>query len=111
MPIPAPIHALASAINGADYDGFVALFAADGLVNDWGTVKRGPDGVRSWAHTDAIGAGARMTLRSADPVTPASPQGDVYEIRFDWVSSVFSGDGHGFVTLRDDLITELRLVE
>ncbi|NQX26305.1 nuclear transport factor 2 family protein [Microbacteriaceae bacterium VKM Ac-2854] len=120
MPTPAPIEALAAAINAGDYDAFVALFAPDGLVNDWGNIRRGPDGVRSWAHTDAIGAGARMTLRSAVPVPPApadvhppvpSQAHSPYEIRFDWVSRVFTGDGHGFVTLRDGLITELRLVE
>jgi hypothetical protein len=124
MSIPAPIEALAAAINAGDYDAFVALFASDGLVNDWGNIRRGHDGVRSWAHTDAIGAGATMTLRSAVPVADAVPAADAvpvadavppqahrYEIRFDWKSRVFTGDGHGFVTLRDGLITELRLLE
>lgn len=103
--IPAPVLAVATAIKAGDYDGFVAQFAHEGLVNDWGTVKRGHAGVRSWAQSDAIGAGATMKITSAET------KDEVTEIHFDWKSSVFTGDGHAFVTVVDGLITEFRIVE
>lgn len=100
---PLPVPALVEAINSGDYDGFVATFAPDGRVDDWGNVRTGHEGVRSWAETDAIGADARMRLLSA------STEGDVTEIRFDWASNKFTGDGHAFVTIRDRLISEFRI--
>lgn len=63
--LPAPVQAMIDAINAGDTDAFVAAFTADGFVSDWGTVKAGADGVRGWADSDAIGAGARMTVLSA----------------------------------------------
>ncbi|RYJ04773.1 MAG: nuclear transport factor 2 family protein, partial [Actinomycetales bacterium] len=47
-PVPAPVSAVVDAINAGDTDAFVAAFTADGQVDDWGRVLKGPDGVRSW---------------------------------------------------------------
>ena len=91
--IPAPIQAFVDAINNADTDGFVGLFAADGLVNDWGTEYRGHDRVRRWAGSDAIGADARMTVLSA------STDGDTTTIRFGWRSRVFTGESTGIFVI------------
>lgn len=101
--LPTPVQAVVDAINAADYDGFVAAFAADGEVNDWGRVLTGSDGVRSWAETDAIGMNARIT------VLGASTDGDVTEIRFDWKSDRFTGESSAFVTVRDGKVTEFRI--
>ena len=73
--LPAPVQAMIDAINAGDTDAFVAAFTADGFVSDWGTVKAGADGVRGWADSDAIGAGARMTVLSA------ATDGDTTRIR------------------------------
>lgn len=87
--LPGPAQAMVDAINAADTEAFVAAFTPEGFVSDWGTVKPGPDGVRSWAASDAIGAGARMTVLSA------STDGDVTRIRFGWSSRVFNGESDG----------------
>lgn len=87
--LPAPVQALVDAINAADADAFVAAFTADGFVSDWGTVMAGPDGVRAWADSDAIGAGARMTVLSAET------DADTTRVRFDWASRVFTGESDG----------------
>lgn len=102
-PLPREVQRLVDAINSADTDAFVAAFTDDGVVNDWGRVLRGLSGVRSWADTDAIGAGARMS------VLRASTDGDVTEIAFDWRSRVFNGESTAFVTVRDGLISEFRI--
>ncbi len=101
--LPAPLKAAVDAINAADTDAFVAAFAPTGLVNDWGRVLNGHDGVRSWAQSDAIGAGAQMT------VTEATTTGDVTHIVFDWKSRVFNGRSQAYVTVKDGLITEFRI--
>ncbi|MFY9714099.1 MAG: nuclear transport factor 2 family protein [Microbacterium sp.] len=87
--VPAPVQAMVDAINDADTEAFVAAFTTDGFVSDWGTVKAGPEGVRGWADSDAIGAGAQMTVLSAET------EGDTTRIRFGWSSRVFNGESDG----------------
>jgi len=94
--LPAPVTAFVDAINRADTDAFVALFTEDGLIDDWGTKYRGRSGARQWAGSDAIGAGARMTLLSADT------DGQTVTTRFDWRSQVFNGESTGIFTVRGD---------
>lgn len=101
--VPAAVQALVDAINAADIEAFVSAFTADGFVDDWGRVLHGPEGVRSWAVTDAIGAGAQMT------VIEAVTDGDVTEIRFTWSSRVFNGESTAFATVRGDRIASFRI--
>lgn len=101
--VPPPVQAMVDAINAADTDAFVAAFTADGFVSDWGTVKPGREGVRSWADTDAIGAGARMT------VLTAATDGDVTRIRFSWSSSVFNGESDGIFVIDGDKLASFTI--
>lgn len=101
--LPAPAQAMVDAINAADTEAFVAAFTPDGFVSDWGTVKAGPDGVRSWAQTDAIGAGARMT------VLTASSDGDTTRIRFGWSSRVFNGESEGIFVVDGDRLASFTI--
>jgi len=101
--LPAPAQAMVDAINAADTDAFVAAFAPDGFVDDWGTVKSGPEGIRSWAESDAIGAGARMTVLSAETA------GDTTSIRFGWRSSVFNGKSAGVFVVRGDRLASFTI--
>lgn len=101
--VPAPLQAAIDAINRANIDAFVATFAPDGVVNDWGRVLRGHEGARSWAQSDAIGAGAQMT------VVESSTKGDVTHIVFDWKSRVFNGRSQAYVTIANGLIAEFRI--
>ncbi|WP_125098179.1 nuclear transport factor 2 family protein [Leucobacter chromiireducens] len=101
--LPTPVRRVVDAINAADTEAFVAAFTADGFVDDWGRVLRGPSGVRSWADTDAIGAGATMD------VSEARTDGDVTELRFTWTSRVFTGDSTAFITVADDLVASFTI--
>lgn len=96
--LPDAAQRFVDAINAADTDGFVAAFTDDGFVDDWGRVLRGRDGVRSWAASDAIGAGAQMTVLTAES------EGDTVHIRFEWRSSLFTGESDGIFTLDGDRI-------
>ncbi|WP_053387362.1 nuclear transport factor 2 family protein [Leucobacter japonicus] len=101
--VPPAVQRVVDAINDADTDAFVAAFTADGYVDDWGRVLRGATGVRQWAESDAIGAGAHMTVLEADT------EGDVTEIRFTWTSRVFTGESTAFVTLSDDRVAAFQI--
>lgn len=100
---PAPVQAFADAINTADTDAFVALFTPDGMVDDWGRQLHGHDGVRSWAGSDAIGAGATMTILSAQT------EGATTRIRFGWSSSVFNGESDGIFVLDGERISSFTI--
>lgn len=101
--VPAPVQAMVDAINAADIEAFVAAFTPDGYVSDWGTVKAGPEGVRSWAGSDAIGAGARMTVLSA------TTEGDTTRIRFGWTSRVFNGESDGVFVVDGDRLASFTI--
>ena len=101
--LPAPAQAMVDAINAADTEAFVAAFEPEGFVDDWGTVKSGPEGIRSWADSDAIGAGARMTVLSAETA------GDTTSIRFGWRSSVFNGESTGVFVVRGDRLASFTI--
>ncbi|WP_448785217.1 hypothetical protein [Brucella intermedia] len=101
--LPPALQSAVEAINAGDTDAFVAAFSSEGVINDWGRVLKGADGVRSWAHGDAIGAQARMT------VVEATTTGDTTHIVFDWQSRVFNGRSEAYVTLVDGLVAEFRI--
>ncbi|MCT1364852.1 MULTISPECIES: nuclear transport factor 2 family protein [unclassified Microbacterium] len=101
--LPAPVQTMIDAINAGDTEAFVAAFTADGFVSDWGTVKAGADGVRGWADSDAIGAGARMTVLSA------TTDGDMTRIRFGWSSRVFNGESDGIFVVDDDRLASFTI--
>jgi len=101
--VPAPVAALVDAINAADTDAFVAAFTDDGFVSDWGRVLTGPDGVRSWAGSDAIGAGAQMEILSA------STDGDTTTTTFGWRSRVFTGESTGIFVVDGDRLASFTI--
>lgn len=101
--LPAPVQAMIDAINAADTEAFVDAFTPDGFVSDWGTVKAGPAGVRGWAASDAIGAGAQMSVLSA--VT----DGDTTRIRFGWSSRVFNGESDGIFVVEGDRLASFTI--
>ncbi len=101
--MPHALRQAVDAINNGDTEAFVAAFAKDGVVDDWGRVLRGHDGVRSWAKSDAIGAGAKMTI------VETSISGSTTTVVFDWTSRVFNGRSHAYVTIAEGLIREFRI--
>lgn len=101
--LPEAVARVVDAVNTADTEAFVQAFTPDGAVDDWGRVLAGPDGVRSWADSDAIGAGARMTVLSADT------DGDTTHLRFEWSSRVFNGESEAYVTVSGDKVDLFRI--
>jgi len=101
--LPLPAQRFVDAINSADVEAFVAAFTENGFVDDWGRVLSGPTGVRSWAMSDAIGAGASMT------VLTSTVDGDTVSIRFAWRSRVFNGESDGIFVLDGDRLASFTI--
>jgi hypothetical protein len=59
--IPPAVQRALTAIDEQDNDAFVAAFAPDGYVDDWGREFRGPDRIRSWSQNELIGKHATFT--------------------------------------------------
>lgn len=102
--VPTPLQAFVDAINNADTDAFVAAFTPDGFVDDWGRILSGPDGVRSWAATDAIGADAQMTILDT------TVTGDRIEVRFGWKSRVFNGESTAIAVTDGDKLASFKIL-
>lgn len=68
--LPAPIQKVFDATNSADSAGFVAAFAEDGFINDWGRQLNGSAGIASWDQTDNIGKQASWEALSVEEQSP-----------------------------------------
>lgn len=64
---------------------------------------QGPAGVRSWADSDAIGAGAKMTVLASEI------DGDAISLRFGWRSRVFNGESNAIIVLEGDSIASFTI--
>lgn len=65
--VPAPLQSFIDATNNGDSAAFVAAFTDDAVLDDWGRVFRGRDGVASWNRTDNIGKRAHFDLVAVHP--------------------------------------------
>lgn len=53
--VPAEVQRLLDAANAGDVDAFLAGFAEDGVVDDWGREFRGAAAIRGWSDNEFIG--------------------------------------------------------
>ena len=64
--IPAAVRRALAAIDALDNDAFVAAFAEDGYVDDWGREFRGPDAVRGWSDAEFIGVRVSLDVTEVE---------------------------------------------
>ena len=60
--VPAPLLAFIDTTNRGDSEAFTAVFAEDAVLDDWGRIFHGRDGVASWNRTDNIGKHTHFDL-------------------------------------------------
>jgi hypothetical protein len=60
--LPAPVREAFAATNEGDLDRFVAAFAADGVVDDWGREFRGHEAIADWSSQESIGVKQTFVL-------------------------------------------------
>ncbi|MEU0096042.1 nuclear transport factor 2 family protein [Kribbella sp. NPDC006257] len=100
---PAPVQRALTAIDEQDTDAFVAAFAPDGFVDDWGRQFRGPDAIRSWSDNELIGK--RATFTGTEIATPGNPLTIVTQVGGDG----FNGPSHFTFDVAGDLIASMTI--
>ncbi|TDD28816.1 nuclear transport factor 2 family protein [Kribbella turkmenica] len=101
--IPAAVQRVLTAIHEQDNDAFVAAFAPDGYVDDWGREFRGPDRIRSWSENELIGK--RATFTGTEVSTPGNPLTIATQVGGDG----FNGPSHFTFDVRDDRIASMAI--
>lgn len=71
VPVPTALRAFIDATNSGDSAAFVDVFTHDAVLDDWGRVFHGHDGIAAWNSTDNIGVRSNFELvgleRTDDP--------------------------------------------
>ena len=65
--VPAPLQAFIDTTNRGDSAAFTDVFTEDALLDDWGRVFHGHDGVAAWNRTDNIGKRSHFELVGVEP--------------------------------------------
>jgi hypothetical protein len=101
--IPAAVRRALDAIDALDNDAFVAAFAADGYVNDWGREFRGHDRIRSWSDNELIGK--RATFTDTRVTVPGNP----LTIRTQVGGDGFNGPSHFTFEIQGDQLASMTI--
>ncbi|UXN71573.1 hypothetical protein N8A98_10490 [Devosia neptuniae] len=102
--LPPVLQAFHAAINAGDTDAFIALFPADGTVEDWGRRFSGHQAILNWSAKELIGA--KGTLSYGEVIERAPNR---ISLNTHWASSFFTGDSVFTFVLGDDQIRELKI--
>jgi hypothetical protein len=101
--IPAAVQRALDAIDRLDNDAFVAAFAQDGYVDDWGRQFRGPDRIRSWSDNELIGK--NVTFTDTQVSTPGNPITLLTQVGGDG----FNGPSHFTFDIQSDQIASMTI--
>lgn len=102
-PLPIPVAAALEAANAGAIEDFLAAFADDGAVDDWGRVFRGHDAIRSWSDAEFIGKQVRLT------VTGCRTAADTTTVSTEVGGNGYNGPSDFAFTVADDHITLMRI--
>jgi hypothetical protein len=103
MTAPAIIDQVLAAVNAGDTSAFLDLFLESGSVDDWGSIYRGPDQIRTWSDRELIGVNAHFDLRSSDQ------HGDIASMMVEVGGDGFKGPSRFTFTLEGDRIRQMKI--
>ncbi|MGZ0152567.1 nuclear transport factor 2 family protein [Kribbella sp. WER1] len=101
--IPAPVQRALDAIDALDTAAFVAAFAADGYVDDWGREFRGHERIRGWSDNELIGKQATFTDTQVS--TPGNPVTILTQVG----GNGFNGPSHFTFAVEGDLLASMTI--
>jgi hypothetical protein len=101
--IPAAVQRALTAIDEQDNDAFVASFAADGFVDDWGRQFHGHDRIRQWSENELIGK--RATFTGTEVSSPGNPLTIVTQVGGDG----FNGPSHFTFDIRGGQLASMTI--
>jgi hypothetical protein len=102
-PLPLPVAAALEAASAGATEDFLATFAPDGAVDDWGRLFRGPEEIRGWSDAEFIGK--QVTLR----VTASRTEGDTTTVSAEVGGNGFNGPSDFAFTVRGDRVALMRI--
>lgn len=102
--IPELVRNMRDTINLGDAEAYLALFAPDAVVDDWGSRYEGIAAIRAWSQREQIDAKGQLTITRV-----ISDTDGVIVFDTEWTSSFFSGPGRFTVTVKGGKIAELRI--
>jgi hypothetical protein len=103
MPTPTVVKAFVDSVNAGDTEAFLALFAADGVVDDWGSRYAGHARIREWSDRELIGAKATMAIVSSEA------HGDRASVKVKVGGNGFHGPSRFAFTMNGNLVREMRI--
>ena len=98
-----PIAAMIAATNREDSAGFLAAFADDAVLDDWGREFRGTAEIARWDASENIGVHSRIRALGV------TRDGDVVTVAVQVTGDGYNGGGSMAFTLRDGLIATMRI--
>lgn len=101
--LPAPVQRVVDATNSGDHDAFVAAFAVDGVIVDWGKEFAGSSAIAAWDESDNIGRGSRFA------VVGAEPDGEAWIATLEVSGGGFNGTSDFRFEIADDLVTRMEI--
>jgi hypothetical protein len=100
---PVAIRSFLESTNGEDTDAFLAAFADEATLDDWGRVFRGIDEIASWNQSDNIGKHSRFDLVE---IIEGGAAGE-YVVTLDVAGEGYNGIGTMTFVVQEGLIASL----
>jgi hypothetical protein len=101
--LPAPVAAALQAANAHDTDAWLATFAGDGVVDDWGREFRGAAAIRGWSDREFIGVSVTLD------VTGVETRGDETVVTAQVGGDGFNGPSHFAFRVAGDRVTRMTI--
>jgi hypothetical protein len=99
--VPSAVLRMVEATNASDSAGFVAAFADDAYLEDWGRGFHGHEGIASWDQSDNIGRQSHFEVRSV------RAEGDGYVVTLAVSGGGFNGVSDFYFEVDDDVIRQM----
>jgi hypothetical protein len=103
--LPEPVSAAIEAANANDTAAFLACFATEGVVDDWGREFRGADEIRGWSDREFIGAHVSLD------VTAAEQEGGATTVTATVGGEGFNGQSHFTFDVAEDRVARMTIRE
>jgi hypothetical protein len=101
--LPRAVGTLIDAANVHDTDRFLACFARDGLVDDWGREFRGAGAIRAWSDREFIGVAVTLAVSAIEH------QGDETVVTAQVGGGGFNGPSHFSFRVAGDLVERMTI--
>ena len=101
--LPAPVRAVFDATNAGDTAAFLAAFALDGVVDDWGREFHGREAIRRWSDGENIG------VRATFEVTEVVVTDGAYVVTATVGGGGFNGPSHFTFQVAGEHVTRMTI--